>query len=220
MTTILQLLFALGLGRGRMHVDALDSSSTTPPKVTPRMPMTAPQYFGQQYVLNVRIGTVVPGSIPKRAFEVSGRAPEEAGERAMDGERLNIGLGSVVLEWGHRFERQVAFAKSSCRLMWQVDIAEPYYKKQIDAWWKQLRMLHYVMERRLEAFKTNLTLVQAMKLFTASKDSRSCGGGTDYLVLNNIVQLIAKMDEDRLDYVKPTNGLAHFAQTWMMEPAK
>ncbi|OWZ11601.1 LOW QUALITY PROTEIN: hypothetical protein PHMEG_00015354 [Phytophthora megakarya] len=53
---------------------------------------------------------------------LSGRAPEEAGERAIDGEGLNIGLGSVVLEWRHRFGRQVAFAESPCRLMWQVGV--------------------------------------------------------------------------------------------------
>lgn len=53
----------------------------------------------------------------------------------------------------------------------------------------------------LEAFKTNITPAQAMKLFTASKDakrtwpehnlyfvaiSKVYGEGADYLILNNI----------------------------------
>eukprot|EP00644_Phytophthora_capsici_P019022 jgi/Phyca11/50355/gw1.420.4.1 len=59
------------------------------------------------------------------------------------------------------------------------------------------------MEKMLETYRTNITPAQAMKLFTTAKDpkrswpehymylvaiSEACGGGADYLVLNNIVQ--------------------------------
>ncbi|KAG2771139.1 hypothetical protein PC116_g4790 [Phytophthora cactorum] len=91
------------------------------------------------------------------------------------------------------------------------------------------------MEKILEAFKTNLTPAQAMKLFTAPKDakrtwpehymylvaiSEACGGGADYLVLNNVVQyasadlrtvLMAKLDGTRQDYLQQAEELAHFA---------
>ncbi|KAG2978448.1 hypothetical protein PC118_g12279 [Phytophthora cactorum] len=92
--------------------------------------------------------------------------------------------------------------------------AERYYNKQVEAWWGQLPTLQYVMEKMLEAFKPNLTPAQAMKLFTAPKDakrtwpehhmylvaiSEACGGGADYLVLNNVVQngqrIVAGKDE-------------------------
>lgn len=81
--------------------------------------------------------------------------------------------------------------------------------------------MQYVMERMLEAFKTNFTPAQAMTLF--AKDSKrtwpdhdmylvassdASGGGVDYLVLNNIVPyasadlrtvLLAKMDNTQGD---------------------
>ncbi|KAG2765366.1 hypothetical protein PC129_g9232 [Phytophthora cactorum] len=121
--------------------------------------------------------------------------------------------------------------------------AERYYNKQVEAWWGQLPTLQYVMEKMLEAFKPNLTPAQAMKLFTAPKDakrtwpehhmylvaiSEACGGGADYLVLNNVVQyasadlrtvLMAKVDGTRQDYLQQAVELAHFAQSWELEPA-
>ncbi|KAG2858894.1 hypothetical protein PC129_g7246 [Phytophthora cactorum] len=75
------------------------------------------------------------------------------------------------------------------------------------------------MEKILEAFKTNLTPAQAMKLFTAPKDakrtwpehymylvaiSEACGGGADYLVLNNVVQYAS----------------ADLRTSWELEPAR
>ncbi|KAG6612645.1 Integrase catalytic core protein [Phytophthora cinnamomi] len=83
------------------------------------------------------------------------------------------------------------------------ETAERYYNKQVVVWWAQMPTLQYVKERMIEAFNTNITPAQAMKLFTAAKDgnrswpehymylvaiSEACGGGADYLVLNNIVQ--------------------------------
>ncbi|GMF48931.1 unnamed protein product [Phytophthora fragariaefolia] len=49
--------------------------------------------------------------------------------------------------------------------------AEKYYNKQVETWWGQVPTLRFVMERMLETFKTNITPAQAMKLFTAPKDS-------------------------------------------------
>ncbi|KAG4238198.1 hypothetical protein PC116_g13757 [Phytophthora cactorum] len=100
------------------------------------------------------------------------------------------------------------------------------------------------MEKMVEAFKTNLTPAQAMKLFTAPKDakrtrpehymylvaiSEACEGGADYLVLNNVVQyasadlriiLMAKVDGARQDYLQQAEELAHFPQSWELEPAR
>jgi hypothetical protein len=80
-----------------------------------------------------------------------------------------------------------------------------------------------------------------MKLFTAQKDfkrtwpdhymylvaiSEACGGGADYLVLNNVVQyasadlrtvLMAKVDGTRVDYLQQAEELAQFAQSWELE---
>ncbi|KAG3117026.1 hypothetical protein PI125_g4153 [Phytophthora idaei] len=96
----------------------------------------------------------------------------------------------------------------------------------------------------LGAFKTNITPAQAMKLFTAANDTRrswpqhymylvaiseASGGGTDYLVLNNIVQyasvelktvLMAKIDANRTDYLAQAEELAHFAQSWELDPSR
>ncbi|GMF42845.1 unnamed protein product [Phytophthora fragariaefolia] len=102
----------------------------------------------------------------------------------------------------------------------------------------------YVVERMLDAFRTNITPAQAMKLFTASKDikrswpepymylvavSEATGGSADYLVLNNIVRyasaelrtvLMAKVDQSRTDYLQHAEELAPFAQSWETESTK
>ncbi|ETP42501.1 hypothetical protein F442_10589 [Phytophthora nicotianae P10297] len=174
--------------------------------------------------------------------------------RPFDGKELYVGLGSGFLEWGRRFERQVNIAQLACGFPWTEDIkvdllghylaerAERYYHKQVEAWWGQLPTLQYVMERMLEAFKTNITPAQAMKLFTEPKEtkrtwpehymylvavSEACGRSADYLVLNSIAQyasadlrtvLMAKVDNTRTDYLQQAEELAHFAQAWELEP--
>ncbi|KAG3022321.1 hypothetical protein PC123_g8563 [Phytophthora cactorum] len=101
------------------------------------------------------------------------------------------------------------------------------------------------MKRKLELFKTNITPAQVMKMFMAPKDSKrawpeyymylmaileACGGDADYLVLSNIVVqyasanlgtvLMAKVDITRGNYLQQTEELAHFVQSWELEPAR
>ncbi|OWY99237.1 hypothetical protein PHMEG_00029793 [Phytophthora megakarya] len=67
--------------------------------------------------------------------------------------------------------------------------------------------LEFVMEKIRETYRTKITPAQPTKLFTAAKDpkrplpehymylvaiSEACGGGADYLVLNNIVQFTSE----------------------------
>ncbi|KAJ8535207.1 hypothetical protein ON010_g13531 [Phytophthora cinnamomi] len=170
--------------------------------------------------------------------------------RPFNGKELYVGLGSGFLEWGRRFERQAILGQSACGFTWPEDVkidllghylsgtAEKYYNRQVESWVAQMPTLQYVMERMLETFKTTITPAQAMKLFTTQKDpkrtwpehymylvtiSEACGGGADYLVLNNIVQyaslnlrmvLMAKVDGTRTDYLQQAEELAHFAQAW------
>ncbi|OWZ19538.1 hypothetical protein PHMEG_0006208 [Phytophthora megakarya] len=125
-------------------------------------------------------------------------------KHSFNGKELYVGLGSGFLEWGRRFTSQVNIAQSACGFIWTEGVKMP--------------TLEFVMEKIRETYKTNITPAQPMKLFTAAKDPKSplpehymylvaisetCGGGADYLVLNNIVQfasadlctvLMAKVD--------------------------
>ncbi|KAE9208587.1 hypothetical protein PF002_g19359 [Phytophthora fragariae] len=249
--------FASGLGRGaRMHIDQLGGSPPTPVGRSPTRPAPPHQYFGIQqpgyggqasnlqrlYAAAQAQQPPMPPPQPHGAAEQRGygqqnptgvRYPDARQKklaiRAFNGKELYVGLGSGFLEWGRRFERQVALAQSGHR------------NPQVEAWWSQMPTLQYVMERMLETYKTNITPAQAMKLFTASKDpkrtwpehymylvatSEACGGGADYLVLNNIVQyasadlrtvLMAKVDGTRTDYLQQSEELSHFAQSWELE---
>lgn len=170
---------------------------------------------------------------------------KKLGIRPYDGKELYVGIGAGFLEWGHRFERQVNLDQSACGFLSPEDVkvglylsgtAERYYPKQVELWWSQRLTLKYIMERMLKAFKTNITPAQAIKLFTAPKNTRrswserymymlavseACGGGADYLVLNNIVQyasvelrtvLMASIDAERNDYLQQAEELAHVGQ--------
>ncbi|POM74260.1 Integrase catalytic core protein [Phytophthora palmivora] len=241
-------LFASGLGRGAsVHIDQLSGSPRTPIIRSPVRPPAVHQYFGVQqhgyggepsdlqrlYAAAQAQSQEPPPPAPQHQ---AAAAQPEVGQqvvcypdarqkklaiRAFTGKELYVGLGSGFLEWCRRFERQ--------------------YNKQVEAWWSQMPTLQYVMERMLETYKTNITPAQVMKLFTAPKDhkrtwsehymylvaiSEACGGGADYLVLNNIVQyasvdlrtvLMAKVDGTRTDYLQQSEELAHFAQSWELE---
>nr|CCA15954.1 conserved hypothetical protein [Albugo laibachii Nc14] len=150
--------------------------------------------------------------------------------RMFDRSELYPGLGSGVLEWGRRFERQINVAQSACGFLWPEDVtvdllghylqgmAERYYHKKLERWWNQIPTLQYAMEKMLEAFKTHITPAKSMRLFTRPKDptrswtehflylvavAEGSERAVDYLVLNNIN-----------DYLQQAEELAYFAQAW------
>lgn len=130
-----------------------------------------------------------------------------------DGKELYQGLGSVFMEWGKDFVRQLQFAERASGFTWNEDIkvdvlgqhlsgmAQKYYRRQVEAWWIESPTLEHAMQRLLQTFATKITPAQSMKLFTALKSpqrnwtehylyltavSDACGGA-ESLVLDNIV---------------------------------
>ncbi|KAG2762095.1 hypothetical protein PC129_g923 [Phytophthora cactorum] len=96
-------LFASQLGRGaKMHIGSLDGSPSTPLTGTPRRAAVPPRYFGPQPP-----GHIMPLSDLQHKLH-STRQP------GSDPNKLKKYLGSVFLEWGRRFERQVSITQSTC----------------------------------------------------------------------------------------------------------
>ncbi|KAG2974951.1 hypothetical protein PC118_g14233 [Phytophthora cactorum] len=161
-----------------MPIDSLGGSPETPYTAIPRRPAVPQQYFGQQ-----QPGYEIPMSRLQRLYTATAShlqwCHSTRTDKSMLELELYVGLVSGFLERGRRFERQVNNVQSACGFAWPHDvkvdllghylpgIAERYYHKQVEAWWVHLPTLQYVMEMMLEAFKTNITPAQAMKLFTA-----------------------------------------------------
>ncbi|GMF44886.1 unnamed protein product [Phytophthora fragariaefolia] len=246
-------LFESALGRGyRMHIDALSPAA---PMQMPRRPAVAPQYFGLRHA---DVGAHDPGISELQrpyAVERDAQAAQEAPQppaaplsnpkwRMCSSNRAGRSATQMPARRNWRSARSTG---RSSTLDWDPVFwagvegsTVKYYNKQVDSWWSQYPSLQYVMEKMLDAFKTNITPAQAMKLFTAPKDGKrswpeyymylvaipEATENSDYMVLTNIVRhasaelrtvLMAEVDQSRTDFLTHAEELAHFAQSWEAE---
>ncbi|KAG2802653.1 hypothetical protein PC110_g13646 [Phytophthora cactorum] len=191
--------------RTRMHINSLAGSPQTPYTATP--PVQAAQ------------GEPVTAATPQQQ---GGQGHAEAGRfpvkvvihypearqkklaiRSFDGKELYVGLGSGVFEVGSKLATLQGVVER---------VQDEHHASSSD------EALHCAKGHETDVAGTWHALGQM-----------ACGGGADYLVLNNIVQyasvdlqtvLMAKVDGSRLNYLQQTEKLAQFAQYWELEPAK
>ena len=167
--------------------------------------------------------------------------------KTFDGKETYPGLGTDFASWGKNFIRAIARAEMACGYQWAEDVkvevlgnylegpAERYFNAQVDKWWDQGPALWFILERLNDAFKTNVSSAQAIRMLGQRKDPRrswpehllylvavaKAGNLSEDMVLESVVlnashelktALMAKYDAKRQDYLRHAEELVQFAQ--------
>ncbi|POM57760.1 Mitochondrial Carrier (MC) Family, partial [Phytophthora palmivora] len=174
-------------------------------------------------------------------------APAKLALRVFDGSEVCKGLGAGFEQWALLFIEQVEMAEMAYRYRWTERTkvnkfaehlrgkAEKYFHQHVQRWWATQPNLWFVMEQMNAAFRVNISNQQAMRMFSARKESsrtwndhflylNALMGATNAspsLVLENVVKyaepdlkiaMMAKYDPTRPDSLQQASELVAWAQ--------
>ncbi|POM71674.1 Mitochondrial Carrier (MC) Family [Phytophthora palmivora] len=174
------------LGMQQFHLDELGGGHMG-------LGIQTPGGWARAYYLDHEVDRGVPQYQAYRPTPVQAQAqqqplqqhaePAKLALRVFDGNEVFKGLGAGFEQWALLFIEQVEMAEMAYRYRWTERAkvnkfaehlrgkAEKYFHQHVQRWWATQPNLWFVMEQMNAAFRVNISNQQAMRMFSARKES-------------------------------------------------